>query len=205
MLRIVITLSDPPLPFGNAAARWYHVLIRGLSQRGHHVSTFAVCDDPAQAAQVAALFPKPQFDVRLYERPLRRGLRAKLESWRRPYSYSFSPDLRRDLEAELAKGVDVLHLEQTWCGWLGLDQTDRSLVNVLNLYQIDLSARQPSSLYDRLRRRAVFRAERSLLRSFPSITTLTPRLTREVRRISPQSAVHTRSRSLSRRARRSWD
>jgi glycosyltransferase involved in cell wall biosynthesis len=191
MLRIVITLSDPPLPFGNAAARWYHVLIRGLSQRGHRVTTFAVCDDRGQAAQVTGLFPKPQFDVRLYEPPLRQGLGAKLESWRRPYSYSFGPDLRRDLDAELAKGVDVLHLEQTWCGWLGLAHTDRALVNVHSLYQIDLSARPPSSLYDRFRRRAVFRAERSLLRSFPSITTLTPRLTREVRRIGPLAAVHT--------------
>ena len=39
---------------------------------------------------------------------------------RRPYSYMFGPELRRDLAAELARGFDVLHLEQLWSGWLGL-------------------------------------------------------------------------------------
>ena len=32
----------------------------------------------------------------------------------------FGPELRHDLEAELARGYDVLHLEQLWTGWLGL-------------------------------------------------------------------------------------
>ena len=191
MPRIVIVLTDPPLPFGLAAARWSYVLVRGLTDRGHRVTTFAVCGDPAQAAQVADLFPAPRYDVRLDPPPLRRGLRAKLETWRRPSSYVFGPDLRRALRAELARGFDVLHLEQTWSGWLGLDHVARAVLNVHNLYAIDLAARPPATLHDRLRRAAVLRAERMLLRRYRQITTLTPRLTAEVGRISPGASVHT--------------
>src|SRR5438552_12716748 len=44
---------------------------------------------------------------------------------------------------------------------------------------------------ERLRRRAIFRAERAWLCRYPTITTLTPRLTERVRRIAPRAAVHT--------------
>jgi glycosyltransferase involved in cell wall biosynthesis len=191
MLRIVVVLTDPPLPFGLAAARWSSVLVRGLAERGHRVTTFAVCGDPDQAAQVAELFPAPAHDVRLYPPPVRRGLGAKLATWRRPSSHLFGPDLSRDLRAELAGGVDVLHLEQTWTGWLGLDHADRAVINVLNLYAIDLAVMPSGSLHDRLRCRALLRAERMLLRRYPHIVTLTPRLTAEVRRLNPGAAVHT--------------
>src|SRR5262249_16821893 len=146
MARIIVALTDPTLPFGDAAARRYYVLLQGLAERGHRVTAFAVCSDATQAAHVAELFPAPRHDIRLYRPPVRRGLGAKFETWRRPYSYMFSQDLRGDLRAELARGVDVLHLEQTWAGWLGIDYADRALVNVQNLYAIDLSDRPPDSM-----------------------------------------------------------
>jgi len=189
--RIVVLLSDLPLPFGNAAARWYYVLLRGLVERGHRVTAFVVGPEGRRAAEVAELFPAPGYDVRLYDPPRRSGLFARLESLRRPYSYPFGPDLRRDLHAELARGFDVLHAELTWTGWLALGHADRAVVNVHSLYQIDLSQTAAGSAVDRLRQLSVFRAERALLRRFPTILTLTPRLTDAVRRISPRSSVHT--------------
>ncbi len=97
MPRIIVVLPDPPLPFGNAAARWYYVLVRGLVERGHEVTAFAVLHDPRQGEDVAKLFAGPEYDVRLYSLPRRGGLRAKLESMRRPHSYLFGPDLRAEL------------------------------------------------------------------------------------------------------------
>jgi polysaccharide biosynthesis protein PslH len=190
-LRILLVLQDPPLPFGNAAARWYHVLLRGLVERGHRVTAFAVCDDAGQAREAAGLFPAPQFDLRLYRTPPRSGWRSKVETAARPYSYLFGPDFRRDLAAELAAGVDVLHLEQLWSGWLGLGHADRALLHIHYLFRIDLADRPAASTADRLIRIATRRAEGRLLRRFPTITTLTPRLTEEVRRISPASEVAT--------------
>lgn len=189
--RIVVLLSDLPLPFGNAAARWYYVLLRGLVERGHRVTAFVVGPEGRRGAEVAALFPAPDYDLRLYDPPRRGGPRARFESLRRPYSYLFGPDLRRDLDAELARGCDVLHAELTWTGWLAHNHADRAVVNVHSLYGIDLSEMPADSVVDRVRRLSVFRAERALLRRFPTILTLTPRLTDAVRRISPRSAVHT--------------
>lgn len=190
-LRIVVVMVEPPLPFGNAAARWFYVLLKGLVERGHAVTAFAACSKPGEIEEAHAVFPASSYDLRLYPFPARRGFSAKLETLRRPYSYMFGENLRRDLSAELARGVDVLHLETTWSGWVGLDHVDRALLNVLNLYEIDLSARPPGSPIDRFRRRAVFQAERKLLRRFRHISTLTPRLTEQVRRINPRAAVHT--------------
>ena len=47
-LRIVLVMIEPPLPFGNAAARWYYVLLRGLVARGHRVTAFAACSKPGE-------------------------------------------------------------------------------------------------------------------------------------------------------------
>ena len=190
-LRVVLVLVEPPLPFGKAAARWYYVLLKGLVERGHAVTAFAACSRLDEIEEARALFPSPDYDLRLYPFPARSGIAAKLETLRRPYSYMFGETLRRDLEAELTKGVDVLHLETTWCGWVGLDHVDRALVNVLNLYAIDLAARPPASLLDGLRRHLVCRAERKLLRHFRQLSTLTPRLTEEVGRINGRAAIHT--------------
>ena len=41
-LKILMILIEPPLPFGNAGSRWFHVLIKGLDRRGHKVDVFVV-------------------------------------------------------------------------------------------------------------------------------------------------------------------
>ena len=58
-LRVVLVMVEPPLPFGTAAARWYYVLLRGLVQRGHRVTAFAVCSNPADVERAASIFPAP--------------------------------------------------------------------------------------------------------------------------------------------------
>src|SRR6266581_4255011 len=111
-LRIVLVMIEPPLPFGNAAARWYYVLLKGLVERGHHVTAFAACSKLEEIQKARSLFPSPRYDLRCYVFPKRGGLRAKLETLQRPYAYMFSKELRQDLAAELEAGFDILHLEQ---------------------------------------------------------------------------------------------
>jgi glycosyltransferase involved in cell wall biosynthesis len=189
--RVVMAMIEPPLPFGNAAARWYYVLLKGLVGRGHRVTAFAACSKPREIDEVRALFPAPDYDLRPYPFPPGGGLAAKWRTIRRPYSYMFGPEFRRDLGAALAGGFDVLHLEQLWAGWLGLGHAARAVVNVHYLARIDLAEAPDSGASGRLRHRMMLGAEARLLRSYPTITTLSPRLTEAVAAISPRARVST--------------
>jgi glycosyltransferase involved in cell wall biosynthesis len=190
--RTIIVLVEPPLPFGKAAARWYYVLVKGLVERENRVTTFATTRDPEDAAAVMDLFAPSQYDLRLYPHPERRGwLVNKLESTRRPYSYMFAPELKKDLNRELEAGFDVLHLEQLWSGWLGWNYAPKALLALHYLFRIDLAAAPPKTLSERLRRIATERAERRILTHYPYIATLTPRLTQSVQNLAPDSSVAT--------------
>ena len=77
--RVVMVMIEPPLPFGNAAARWYYVLLKGLVERGHRVTAFATCSKPEELEKARILFPAPAYDLRLYAFPTGGGLASK---WR---------------------------------------------------------------------------------------------------------------------------
>jgi glycosyltransferase involved in cell wall biosynthesis len=138
-----------------------------------------------------SLFPSPEYDLRCYPFPKRHGVIAKLETIRRPYSYLFSPKLRQDLEAELARSYNILHLEQLWSGWLGLKYRERAVVNVHYLFSIDRPFDSPNSLENRFRRWMSYGAEKRLLRAFPTIITLSDRLSNCVAQINPKASVYT--------------
>lgn len=188
-LRVLLVMIEPPVPFGNAAARWFYVLFRELVARGHRVTAFAACSHPKEMAEAATLFPAPQYDLRLYPFPTRTGLRAKLDTLRRPYSYMFGDDLKADLARELAAGYDVLHLEQLFSGWLGLDHREKAVVSVLSLYAIDLADEDPGGLRERLTRRLLTAAERRMVRTYPRFLTLSDRLAAGIREMNPRAAV----------------
>ena len=189
--RIVLVLPDPPLPFGNAASRWFWVLIRGLVARGHDVTTFAVYRSESERDATLASFAPGEYDLRLFQEPRTQGLAQKWRTWRRPYSYPFSEKLQRDLKQRLGAGFDVLHLEQLWTGWVGWNHATQTLLNIHYLFQIDLASRPRGSIKDRVLRHTTLRAERSLLRRFSHITTLTPRLTQRVKEIARRARVET--------------
>ena len=190
-LRILVGFTEPPLPFGGAAARWFYVLLKGLVERGHRVTAFAPCGKPQDMDKCHELFPEPSFDLRLYPHPVRRGLRAKWETLQRPYSYLFGRDLRGDLNAECNRGYDVLHLETTWSGWLGVGRDpSRTVLNLHSLYEIDLANQGVAGWSDLFHRRLRQQAERRLLRSFPTLIALTSRLKGAIQRIAPAACIH---------------
>ena len=124
----------------------------------------------------------PTYDLRLYGHPHRSGLKAKLETLRRPFSYMFGAGLRADLARELAAGFDVLHLEQLSSGWVGLDHASKAVVNVHFLHSIDLQDARTG----RLEKWLMTRSERRLLRSYPTVAALSDRLATAVRETHPR-------------------
>jgi glycosyltransferase involved in cell wall biosynthesis len=190
-LRIVLVMVEPPLPFGNAAARWYYVLLKGLVERGHRVTAFAACSRPDDIVGARALFPEPTYDLRPFPVMPRTGLLGKWLTLRQPLSYLFSDALKDDLRSVLAQGFDVLHLEQIWGGWVGLDHIERALINVQYLLEIDQAGQPPPSLRERVVQTLAVAAERRLVRAFHHIRTCTPRLQDAIRRINPGAALVT--------------
>lgn len=184
-LKVILVMIEPPLPFGNAAARWYYVLLKGLAERGHHAAAFAAVKSNADAEEASALFPAPEYRLRCYLPERQGGLASKLSSFRRPHSYLFSAGLRRDLAAELASPYDVLHLEHQWSGWLGLRHTESALLNIHYLFQIDLAGERPVQPLEKLRLARSMQAETHLVRRYPVVGALSTRLTDRVSLLSP--------------------
>jgi len=183
-LRVVLVMVEPPLPFGSAAARWYYVLLRGLVERGHRVTAFAVCSNAADVEKAALVFPAPQYDLRCHPIENRDGVAAKLETIRKPHSHLFRDEVRRELAAILRDGYDVLHLETLWSGWAALDvDPAKVLVNLHYLYAIDDANGSFVDIRTGLQRALRKRAERNLLRRFGTIAAITPRLESAARKI----------------------
>jgi glycosyltransferase involved in cell wall biosynthesis len=185
--RVLLVMIEPPLPFGNAAARGYYVLLKGLVDRGHQVTAFVACTSHSDLEQAEQVFPRSSYDLRCFPAPRRQGVAAKVATLQRPYSYMFGPELLASLQAEAERGFDVLHLEQLWSGWAGLPWARRAVLNVHYLYEVDLGSRWRYSRDRWLARRGA----RSLVGRFPTITTLTPRLSSQLRRLNPWARVRT--------------
>src|SRR5258708_2474340 len=103
----------------------------------------------------------------------------------------FSPEMKAQLQFELDKGFDVLHLEQLWSGWMGLRYADDSLLNVHHLVSIDLDHVKAANWYQGFQHRIMFAAERKLLRRFCNIRSCSPRLVPDMQRASPAAHITT--------------
>jgi polysaccharide biosynthesis protein PslH len=179
-LRIILVMIEPPLPFGNAAARWFYVLLKGLLERGHQVTAFAACSNPDDIDKAQQLFLN--CDLRCFTHPVRSGLSAKIGTLIRPYSYVFSPELKQQLSQVLDQPFDILHLEQVWAGWLGSKHKNKTVINVHFLHSIDQGLPNP---YQWLAERA----ETKILKAYPRIITLSDRLGQKIQRITPKSQI----------------
>jgi glycosyltransferase involved in cell wall biosynthesis len=103
----------------------------------------------------------------------------------------FSRKLRADLANEIKRGCDILHLEGLWSGWIGLSHPECALLNLHYLFEIDLASAPVAGITGHALKHATRRGERRLLRHYPHIATLTPRLSARVRQIAPSARVHT--------------
>ncbi|MEZ6115777.1 MAG: glycosyltransferase [Pirellulaceae bacterium] len=191
-MRIILVLTDPPLPFGNAAStRWFYVLVRELVRRGFDLTVLAAAARPDDIETCRTLFPESQYDVRYFLPDQRRRLMDRVHSVARPFDYVYSKAMRCELQQQIRRGFDVLHLEHLWSGWLGWDVPERSIVNVHYLFDLDLRQPATRSAVENARRRSWLRAERKLLNRFPHISALTDTLAQRIRQIAPAANVMT--------------
>jgi glycosyltransferase involved in cell wall biosynthesis len=188
-MRVVIVTPVVPDPFGDTAARWFYVLITELLARGNEVVALAATEESGERVSEAKQWLMHHGEhLTLHCHRLQVDSFALRRKWRnlvRPGS-----ELLQDLaltgllQRELAKGYDVLHLEQMSTGWLGLN-VPRALLNVHFFNVIDWAEKKNMNFGDHKALWQARRATRHLLNGIPNVRLLTQRLKELAESINP--------------------
>jgi glycosyltransferase involved in cell wall biosynthesis len=193
-MKVIVVAPSVPHPFGNTAARWFYVLITELLARGNDVVALVATEEPeervAEGKQwLMKRLPTLAGKLTLHCHGLKVdsvALRRKWQNLLRPHSEMLQDStLTGLLQRELAKGYDVLHLEQMFTGWLGLS-VPRALLNVHFFDAIDWAARENANLNDYKALWQARRATRRLLHGIRNVRLLTPRLKEMAESINPK-------------------
>lgn len=190
-LKIVSVFPAVPRPFGDTAARWFYVLVRGLLKRGHEVVCLTVSEESEEviAESHRALIDHAYSGVLAYRAftptPKCNPVVRKIRSLLKPFSETYYADgLREALVDEMKRGYDVLHLEQLWTGWLG-DDVPRSLLNIHHFELIDWENRRLECMGEQKAMIQMTRATHRILRANERMRVFTPRLLDKARSINP--------------------
>jgi glycosyltransferase involved in cell wall biosynthesis len=188
-MRVIVVTPAVPHPFGDSAARWFSVLITELLARGNEVVVVAATEESAvRVAEARQWLSKQAGRLTLHCHQLQVdsfALRRKWCNLVRPRSELLQDrTLAMLLQRELARGYDVLHLEQMSTGWLGLAKR-RALLNLLSLDALDWGARSHLSLGERETLWQAGRATRRLLCEIDNIRVLSSRLKEAAESIHP--------------------
>ena len=106
-MRAVLVFPAAPLPFGDTAARWFHLLACDLLARGASVSCLTVSDEPRERieeARARLTEAAPAGRIRFQSFPLRApvgAVRRKLRNVSRPFS-----ELAQKVVAELPRNPE---------------------------------------------------------------------------------------------------
>jgi polysaccharide biosynthesis protein PslH len=179
-LKILMILIEPPLPFGNAGSRWFHVLLKGLDQRGHAVDVMVVSGVDSDIEKAKKKFTDRE-NFFIFPFGKNRGLSGKLKTLLFPHRYIFNQDFRKKLRDLKPEHYDIIHIEQTWAGWIGFKFRNKTLMNVHFLQSIDLGVAESKTWKFWLLTKSWFLAEKYILMKYPYIRTCSPRLTEVVR------------------------
>ena len=189
-MKVVVVSPAVPHPFGETAARGLYALVAGLLARGVRVSCLVVTEEDAARvrearARLAASPGGEHLELAVFTPTVRPVALRKLRSLRRPFSETLHGDgLAAALGRQAAAGWDVLHLDQLWSGWVGLERR-RVLLNVYQLEVIDWEARRGLRLAERKALLQMRRATRRILRASRHIRVVSRRLLERARAINP--------------------
>jgi glycosyltransferase involved in cell wall biosynthesis len=181
-MKISLALSQPPLPDGGAPGKCGLGLVHGLLEHGVDVTVTAALrasdqqwappDLPVEAVPAAEILSRPRLLLAKARRP-----RGELSRG------SFDAALR-----ERSRSADLLHLEETDCGWSAWDEALPRVLRVHYLAHLDLPffglrGRDP------LRRAEEVYAEVRLARAHRWLVASSPVVADALRRVAPRSRV----------------
>jgi glycosyltransferase involved in cell wall biosynthesis len=181
-MRVLLVLTQPPLPEGGAPGKTAIGLLRGLREHGVEVSAIAARRHFAVAGDVPADLPVEVVDV---EPP--GPWHARLQRIRRPVG-ELAVEPFAGLVREAARDADVVHLEETETAWCDEGVTTPSLVHVHYLARRDRSLGAPW----RKQFREVLdlaRAERAAVRRHRYLVASSPLVAEALKSMAPRTEV----------------
>jgi glycosyltransferase involved in cell wall biosynthesis len=188
-VKVVVVTPAMPQPFGETAARGLDALVGGLLARGIHVSCLVVTEEDAASVRrarerLAGAPGAERLELTVFTPRRRPVLLRKLRSLRRPFSETLHAEgFGTALERQAAAGYDVLHLDQLWSGWAGLDRR-RVLLNVYQLEVVDWAQRRGLGLAERKALLQMRRATRRIVRGSRHTRVVSRRLLERLRTLS---------------------
>jgi glycosyltransferase involved in cell wall biosynthesis len=180
-VRVVVALSQPPLPEGGAPGRCAVALLRGLRGHGLEVTAVAprqVFDTPGSPPDDLGVEVVPIEPIGSFSR-FKRLYRPRPELW----GGEFGERVR-----EAARDADLLHVEETAAAWT---TTELSLPSVVHLHYLALLDRSLGAPW-RKQFREVFEftlAERSATRRHSYLAANSQIVADALRRIAPLAYV----------------
>jgi glycosyltransferase involved in cell wall biosynthesis len=169
-VKILVVLTQPPLPEGGAPGRCALGLLRGLIAHGVEVRALAARQHFALPGEVPPDLPVEVIDVPR-EPP---GWRARWRRLRRPRGELGRGEFGRRVR-EVAREADVIHLEETETAWADKGVATPSLVHIHYLVRRDRTLGAPWHREGRymleveLAERAAVRRHRRLVASSPLV------------------------------------
>lgn len=169
-MKVLVVLTQPPLPEGGAAGRCAVALLRGLRSHGVDVEALAARQTFAVPGEPPPDLPVEVLDVQ----PHRLGWRGRFERLRRPRGDLAEREFGERVR-EAAGRADVVHLEETETAWCDEGVRTPSLAHVHYLVRRDRSLTWPWRQAFRdyvelaLAERAAVRRHRWLVASSPIV------------------------------------
>ncbi len=137
-MRVLVVLTQPPLPEGGAPGRVAIGLLRGLAAHGVDVQALAARQHFALPGE-----PPPGLPVEVIPvAPPPGGVVGKIERLRRPRGEIARPEFLERVR-ELASVVDLVHLEETETAWCDEGVAKPSLVHLHYLVRRDRPLGRP--------------------------------------------------------------
>lgn len=165
-VRIVIASPTLPLPFAGADGRWLHAMVSGLVARGVEVSCVS-CSETANEMVIEAQDWCSSIRASFAHVPMEVGDKTRLAGRRanalRPFSELDRVEaFRKAVDAELARGYDIFHIDQVYTA-SPFGGYPRSALFLHCLNTVDWANRRDLTMRERVVRTQMERAERRIL------------------------------------------
>jgi glycosyltransferase involved in cell wall biosynthesis len=180
--KVLLIFNEAPIPFGGAAARWYNLVATELIRRNYDIALYATCKTEKDFLEAKKFFPAAHFYV---QGKTTSSLFQKLKTIFRPFSYTISNEMFRDVNLLNLNQFDIVHIEQAFGAWALKSIPQHALVSIHYLATIDHSEAKFPTIKDYLITKLMMRTEKKLIGKFNFVKSCSLRIENQIKNWYP--------------------